>query len=61
MNDERNTRTIVYCPKCKHRTYTAIRYGEISIHCKFCGHDFDVIIRSPEFSPEETEAKAAKS
>ena len=57
MSQEKDRRTVVYCPKCKHRTYTTIRYGEIGIHCKFCGHDFDVIIRSPEFSPDTVYTK----
>lgn len=38
--------SVVYCPKCNHRTYTTIRYGEVGVHCKFCGHDFEVVIRA---------------
>lgn len=61
MSEDKSTRTVVYCPKCQHRTFTTIRYGEIGIHCKFCGHDFDVIVRSPGLSPEETDVKESKS
>lgn len=54
--NEREERSIVYCPRCKHRTFTTIRYGEIGVRCKFCKHVFEVIIRSPEFIPEEMDS-----
>lgn len=43
---ERKARSVVYCPECRHRTYTTVSYGEVGIHCKFCGHDFEVVIRA---------------
>jgi len=43
-------RTIVYCPECRHRTFTTISYGDVGIHCKYCGHDFEVVIRAQELT-----------
>ena len=55
MQEQKNTKTVIYCPKCSHMTYTSIRYGEVGIHCKYCSHDFEVIIRLTEGGDEKPE------
>ena len=40
-----NNKTEILCPRCGKRSDTKIRWGEISIHCKRCKKDFDVIIQ----------------
>jgi len=44
--DKRKAKSIVFCPKCRSQTFTKILYGEIEIHCKSCGCDFEVVIRA---------------
>ena len=55
MQEQKNTKTEIYSPKCSHMTYTSIRYGEVGIHCKYCSHDFEVIIRLTEGGDEKPE------
>lgn len=55
MQELKNAKTVIYCPKCSHRTYTTIRYGEVSIYCKYCSHNFEVIIRLTEGGDDKTE------
>lgn len=50
---ERKARTVVYCPECRHRTFTTVSYGDVGIHCKYCGHDFEIIIRAQESTPAD--------
>ena len=40
-------RTEILCPECGKRSDTKIRWGEISIHCRRCKKNFDVIIQLP--------------
>ena len=44
-NNNSENKTEILCPRCGKRSDTKIRWGEISIHCKRCKKDFDVIIQ----------------